>query len=87
MADQTRNIPPSSTYTSLVTTYGQLLTPNDIAEIFRYASEEAVIKAHLRGALPVPLGKFRGRRSWFVPAAIVAEKLDELECQLREASR
>lgn len=63
--------------------YGELLTPTDLAKIFRYPSEEAVLKAHTRGVLPVPLARFRGRRGWFVTATIVAEKLNELESELR----
>lgn len=63
--------------------YGELLTPEDLAELFRYPSTEAVMKAHSRGKLPVPLARFRARRGWYATARAVAECLDELDASLR----
>lgn len=59
--------------------YGEILTTEEIAEILRYPSSAAVIKAHSRGALPVPLAKLPGRRGWFGNARCVAACLDVLD--------
>ncbi len=60
--------------------YGELLTLADIAEVFRYPSEQAVRRAHSRGLLPVELVRFPGRRrGWFATARTVAALLDELD--------
>lgn len=67
--------------------YGELLTTEDIAKILRYPSAEAVVKAHLRGALPVPLAKFPHRRGWYATVEVVAECLDGLDRKLRRADR
>lgn len=63
--------------------YGELLTPEDLAKVLRYPSSEAVLKAHSRGLLPVPLVRFRARRGWYATARVVAECLDELDASLR----
>lgn len=63
--------------------FGDVLSTEDLATVLRYPSAEAVVKAHSRGVLPVPLEKLPNRRSYFVTARVVAECLDELENRLR----
>lgn len=59
--------------------YGELITAGDLAEIFRYPSREAVLKAHARGALPVSMARFPRRRGWFATPRSVARCLTALE--------
>jgi len=61
--------------------YGELLTLADLADLFRYPSSQALLKARSRGQLSVPLIKFPNRRGWFATARAVAEFLDRIDAE------
>lgn len=65
--------------------FGELMTPKDLAKILHYPSEQAVIKAHERGSLPVPLVKIEGRRGWYVTVIAVAECLSSIDRKISYA--
>jgi len=58
--------------------YGQLLTLEEVAEVLRYSSVDAVRQASSRGTLPVTLKRFPGRRATFVLAEDVIECLESM---------
>ena len=59
--------------------YGHLLTLEEVAEVLRYSSVDAVRQASSRGTLPVSLKRFPGRRATFVFAEDVIECLESME--------
>lgn len=59
--------------------YGELLTLAELANLFRYPSSQALLKARARGQLAVPLIKFPNRRGWFATARAVADYLDRID--------
>ena len=61
--------------------YGELLTLAELAQLFRYPSNQALLKARARGQLSIPLIKFPNRRGWFASARMVAEYLDRIEAE------
>ena len=58
--------------------YGELMTLDDVVEVFRYKSKEAVRKAHQRGTLPVSLYRFPNRSGWLAKTVEVAKCIDDL---------
>jgi|GEM_PF-2122127 hypothetical protein len=64
---------------SIKTKYGELLTTEEIAAVFKYRSAAAVRKAHSRKSLPVRLYKFVGRSGYYAKAEDVANCLDRME--------
>ena len=58
--------------------YGELLTLEEVAEVFRYKTLAAVRKAHSRKTLPVALYRFKGRSGYFAKADEIAEALESL---------
>jgi hypothetical protein len=63
--------------------YGEVLTITDLADLFRYPSSQALLKAKARGQFLVPLIKFPKRRGWFATARAVAEFLDSMEADIQ----
>lgn len=63
----------------LIAHYGLLLSVDDVARLFKYASGESVRKAHAAGRLPVALCRLPERRSLFATAFDVADALGRLE--------
>ena len=61
--------------------YGEVLTPKELAEILRYPSEAALLKADQRGTLPIRLARFRHRRGRYATVGALARCLDELDQQ------
>lgn len=64
---------------SIKARYGELLTTEEVAEVFKYRSAAAVRKAYARRALPVRLYKFAGRPAYYAKAEEVASCLDKME--------
>lgn len=64
---------------SIKARYGELLTTEEVAEVFKYRSAAAVRKAHSRRSLPVRLYKFIGRSAYYAKAEEVADCLDKME--------
>lgn len=62
----------------LLERYGELLTLAELANVFRYPSSQALLKARARGQLTLPLIKFPHRRGWFATARTVANYLDRI---------
>jgi len=63
----------------LVQKYGEVLTPADLAEVFRYSSDAAVRKAHAAGRLPVPLRRFPNRKGLFATVESVVAAISQLD--------
>ncbi len=59
--------------------YGMLLDTQDVAEIFRLKSPEAVRKSIANGSLPIEMKNFPGRRKLFSTACQVARALEDLQ--------
>ena len=59
--------------------YGELLTLEEVAEVFRYKTVAAVRKAHSRKTLPVNLYRFKGRAGYFARAEEVACSLENMK--------
>lgn len=59
--------------------YGELLNATDVAQILRYPSAAAVLKARERGTLPVQMTKLPGRKGWYTTARSLAAFLDQVE--------
>ncbi len=58
--------------------YGDILTLDEIRDVFRYKTLAAVRKAHSRKTLAVPLYKFRGRSGFFARVEDVAESIEKM---------
>lgn len=56
--------------------YGELLTLDDVVDVFKYKTVGAVRKAHKRGALPVALYRFPKRVGFFAKCDEVAEAIE-----------
>ena len=59
--------------------YGPLLTTQEVAEVLRYRSPQAVLKARMRGSLPVPMTRLPSRRGWFMSSHGLAKYLAGVE--------
>ena len=59
--------------------YGEILTVKDIAEILKYPSANAVLKALSRKSLKLNVFKFQGKRGWHVTAHEIANYIDRSE--------
>lgn len=64
---------------NLLQRYGSLLTSVEVAEVLRYPSAQAVLKARMRGSLPVPMMRLPSRRSWFMSSHGLAKYLASVE--------
>ena len=58
--------------------YGELLELEDVADIFKYKTIEAVRKAHSRGTLPVPLYRFPKKSGWYAKTIEVASCIENM---------
>jgi len=56
--------------------YGEILTLEEVAELFKYKTVDAVRKAHSRGSLPVPLHRFPKKAGYFARADEAAESIE-----------
>ena len=63
----------------LVARYGELLSLQELADLLKYPSKQALRQAHRRGALPVQLIRMPNRRGWFAATRRIAAFLDELD--------
>lgn len=72
---------PSLRTQRIMNRYGELLTCDDLAVLFRYSSAAAVRHAHAAGKLPVKLFRLPGRRPLFASADQVAAVIDDAEDQ------
>lgn len=68
-------------YTDLLTAYGPVLTVDEVAKLLKYPSSNAVHQAHAAGNLPVPLGRFPGRRALFARTCEVADAVERLNLE------
>lgn len=64
---------------NLVKRYGPLLTTQEVAEVLRFRSPQAVLKARTRGNLPVPMTRLPSRRGWFMSSHGLAKYLADVE--------
>ena len=64
---------------NLALRYGPLLTTQEVAEVLRYRSPQAVLKARMRGNLPVPMTRLPSRRGWFMSSHALAKYLAGVE--------
>lgn len=62
--------------------YGDLLSAADVAQILRYPSTAAVLKARERGRLPVAMMKLPGRKGWYATARSIAAFLDNIDQEI-----
>lgn len=62
----------------LLSRYGELMTLDELAEVLKYPSRQALLDAHRRELLPVTLVKMPKRRALFAPTCAVAEFLNGL---------
>lgn len=62
----------------LIREYGLLLSAEDLARLFNFASGEAVRKADKDGRLPVKLRKHPDRRGLYVPVHDVIEVVQKM---------
>ena len=59
--------------------YGPLLSLEDIRDVLKYKTEEAVKKAYYKGTLPIKLVKIEGRAGLFCSAQAVADYVDHVD--------
>lgn len=59
--------------------YGELLSLEEIADVFKYKTVEAVRKAHSRGTLPIALYRFPKKSGYYGRADDVAKSIDEMQ--------
>jgi hypothetical protein len=59
--------------------YGGLLRLEDLAQVLRYPSVQAVRQARYRGRLPVEVFRISARRGWFATSQAVAGLLATAE--------
>ena len=67
----------TETYSDLFRTYGPVLTVDELARVLKYPSAGAVRQAHAAGNLPVPLGRFPGRRTLLARTREVADAIEQ----------
>lgn len=58
--------------------YGELLNLDQVAEVFKYSTVDAVRKAHSRGSLPVKLYKFHRKEGLFAKVDEVAKAIEDM---------
>jgi len=63
----------------LLEKYGELLSLEEIAEIFKYKTIGVVRKAHSRGVLPVVLYRFSNKSGFYAKENKVAESIERME--------
>ena len=59
--------------------YGHLLGLDEIREVLKYKTVDALKKAHYEGKLSLKLKKIEGRAGMFCTAKAVAEYIDQLD--------
>ncbi len=59
--------------------YGELLTLEEVAELFKFRTVSAVRKAHSRGALPVALYRFPNRTGYYAKADEAAHSIESMQ--------
>ena len=59
--------------------YGELLLLEDVAEVFKYPTVDAVRKANNRGSLPVKLYRFEGKNGLYARCNEVAEAIENMK--------
>lgn len=58
--------------------YGELLTLENVADLFKYNTIGAVRKAHNRGTLPIHLYKFPHKSGLYAKAEEAAKAIEEM---------
>ena len=59
--------------------YGPLLSLEEIRDVLKYKTEEAVKKAYYKGTLPIKLVKIEGRAGLFCTAQAMADYIDQVD--------
>lgn len=59
--------------------YGPLLSLEEIRDVLKYKTEEAVKKAYYKGTLPIKLVKIEGRAGLFCSAQTMADYIDQVD--------
>jgi hypothetical protein len=59
--------------------YGPLLSLEEIRDVLKYKTEEAVKKAYYKGTLPIKLVKIEGRAGLFCSAKAMADYIDQVD--------
>ena len=59
--------------------YGPLLSLEEIRDVLKYKTEEAVKKAYYKGTLPIKLVKNEGRAGLFCSAQAIADYIDQVD--------
>ncbi|MEC8858939.1 MAG: hypothetical protein VYE29_02945 [Pseudomonadota bacterium] len=59
--------------------YGPLLSLEEIRDVLKYKTEEAVKKAYYKGTLPIKLVKIEGRAGLFCSAQAMADYIDQVD--------
>ncbi len=59
--------------------YGPLLSLEEIRDVLKYKTEEAVKKAYYKGTLPIKLVKIEGRAGLFCSAQAMADYIDKVD--------
>ncbi len=59
--------------------YGPLLSLEEIRDVLKYKTEEAVKKAYYKGTLPSKLVKIEGRAGLFCSAQAMADYIDKVD--------
>tara|TARA_B100000282_G_C31720691_1_gene485831 strand:+ start:311 stop:574 length:264 start_codon:yes stop_codon:yes gene_type:complete len=59
--------------------YGPLLSLEEIRDVLKYKTEEAVKKAYYKGTLPIKLVKIEGRAGLFCSAQAIADYIDQVD--------
>jgi len=58
--------------------YGELLSVDDLVEVYKYPSVASLKKAHSRGRFPVSMYRFEGGGRWYAKTVEVAKSIDTL---------
>ena len=69
----------------IIQQYGELLSLEEVAHVFKYPSAEAALKAHHRHSLPIKLFKFKNRKGWFATAESVISVLEQKDSLVSES--
>jgi hypothetical protein len=71
--------PPASLLDEYLVKYGELMTPQELIQIFRYPSGQAFRRAIAKGTLPIPVIAVPGRRGRFARTRAVVAWLEGLK--------